>query len=61
VIIRLFLALPFLFLTAFCVYGFLASYELNNPVERLPWQSLYGLLGLIFILAFLFLIKPKKK
>ena len=59
--IKVLLGLPFLFLTAFCIYGFLASYELAEPLERLPWQSIYGLIGLVSILAFLFIVKPKRK
>ena len=26
----------------FCAFGFLASYELSQPSERLPWQLGYG-------------------
>lgn len=59
--IKVLLGLPFLFLTAFCIYGFLASYELAEPLERLPWQSIYGLIGLISCITFLFIVKPKRK
>ena len=59
--IKVLLGLPFLFLTVFCIYGFLASYELAEPLERLPWQCIYGLIGLVSILAFLFIVKPKRK
>jgi len=59
--IKVLLGLPFLFLTAFCIYGFLASYELAKPLERLPWQCIYVLIGLVSILAFLFIVKPKRK
>ena len=59
--IKILLGLPFLFLTTFCIYGFLASYELTEPLERLPWQCIYGLIGLVSSLAFLFIVKPKRK
>ena len=59
--LRILLGLPFLGIFLFCIYGFLSTYELANLVERLPWQGLYGIIGLLSILAFLFLLKPKKQ
>jgi len=59
--IRIIMAVPLLGLTGFCVYGFLATYELKESLERLSWQCLYGILGLLFSLAFLFVLKPRRK
>ena len=56
---KILFGLPFLGTFFFCIYGFLSTYELANLVERLPWQGLYGIVGLLSILAFLFLPKPK--
>ena len=55
------MAVPLLGLTGFCVYGFLATYELKESLERLSWQCLYGILCLLFLLAFLFVLKPRRK
>ena len=55
------MALPFLFFAGFCIYGFFATYELKESLERLSWQCLYGILGLVSSLSFLFILKPKKK
>ncbi|HCY58748.1 MAG TPA: hypothetical protein DHU78_07845 [Opitutae bacterium] len=58
--LKMLIGLPFLGIFLFCIYGFLSTYELTNLIERLPWQGLYGIIGLLSILAFLFLLKPKK-
>ena len=41
-IARTVLTLGLLGLLAFCVFGFLASYEYAEPLKRLPWQLGYG-------------------
>lgn len=55
------MAFPFFSFACFCIYGFLATYELKESLERLSWQCFYGILGLISSLAFLFILKPRKK
>ena len=59
--LKILFGLPFLGIFLFCIYGFLSTYELADLVERLPWQGLYGIIGLLSILVFLFLLKPKKQ
>ena len=59
--LKILIGLPFLGIFLICIYGFLSTYELASLVERLPWQGLYGIIGLLSILAFLFLMKPKKQ
>ena len=59
--IRLVMALPFIFFTGICIYGFLATYELKESLERLSWQCLYGILGLVSVISLLFILKPKRK
>jgi hypothetical protein len=43
--LRVSLMLLLLAVTAFCVFGFLARYELQTRAERLPWQIGYSALG----------------
>ena len=57
--LRTLFGLPFLGIFLFCIYGFLSSFELANSIERLPWQGIYGIIGLLSILTFLFILKPK--
>ncbi len=59
--LRILFGLPFLGIFLFCIIGLLSDYELANSLERLPWQGLYGIIGLLSILAYLFLLKPKKQ
>lgn len=44
---RAFLTLVLLGVLAFCVFGFLASYEYAESSRRLPWQLGYGAGGAV--------------
>jgi len=50
-IARAVLILGFLAILAFCVFGFLASYEYAEPSRRLPWQLGYGTGGAVCLFA----------
>jgi hypothetical protein len=41
--------LALLAVSVFCLFGFLASYEYSEASQRLPWQTGYGLGGLICV------------
>ena len=58
---RILAALALLGVSAFCGFGFLASYEYSEAARRLPWQVGYGLLGLAGLIgaAVLLLRKPR--
>lgn len=47
VAIRALLTLGLFAIVAFCVFGFLASFEYSEPARRLPWQIGYGIAGVI--------------
>jgi len=48
---RLTLSFVFLAIVAFCVFGFMASYEYSEAARRLPWQLGYGTAGMLCLLA----------
>lgn len=45
--VRILAALALLGVTGFCLFGFMATYEYSDAAKRLPWQTGYGLLGLV--------------
>lgn len=49
------LALVMLALIAFCVFGFLATYEPMPTLHRWVWRTVYGLVGLACTIG---LIRP---
>lgn len=54
-IARALLTVGILVILAFCVFGFLASYEYPEPSRRLPWQLGYGMSGAVCLFATLWL------
>jgi len=48
---------------AFCVFGFMATYEYPDPAKRFPWQVGYGVFGLasfgLALLCFVGWTSPK--
>tara|TARA_B100001250_G_scaffold381936_1_gene374657 strand:+ start:163 stop:390 length:228 start_codon:yes stop_codon:yes gene_type:complete len=60
-LIKTFLALPLLGLFAFCIFGFLATFEPLDPITQMTWQAIYAIAGLGAISAILFMLKPEKK
>jgi hypothetical protein len=44
---RVLAILVLLGITAFCVFGFLATWEYPEASDRLPWQAGYGLIGVL--------------
>jgi hypothetical protein len=50
-VVRSVLTLGLLAIIAFCVFGFLASYEYPEPSRRLPWQLGYGAGGMVCLFA----------
>ena len=54
-------AVALLGIAGFCVFGFLASYELSSAAARLPWQIGYGTVGLIALglAGWLVLARPR--
>ncbi|MES2568709.1 MAG: hypothetical protein V4710_01490 [Verrucomicrobiota bacterium] len=45
-------------LALFCGFGFLASYELSEMTQRLPWQIGYSFIGFNSMAAMVFLARP---
>jgi len=60
-LIKTFLALPLLGLFAFCIFGFLATFEPLDPVTQMTWRAIYAIAGLGTMSAILFMLKPEKK
>ena len=60
-LIKTFLALPLLGLFAFCIFGFLATFESLDPITQMTWRAIYTIAGLGTISAILFMIKHEKK
>ena len=54
-VVRILLALALLAMLAFCIFGFLASYEYPEASQRLPWQLGYGAGGAGCLFATLWL------
>ena len=54
-IARALLTLGLLAILAFCVFGFLASYEYSEASGRLPWQLGYGAVGTVSLISMLLL------
>ena len=57
---RILAGVALLAVTAFCVFGFLASYE-YSAAERLPWQIGYGALGLVCLSGAVMLLRPRRR
>ena len=60
-LIKTFLALPLLGLFAFCIFGFLATFESLDPITQMTWRAIYAIAGLGAISSILFMLKPEKK
>jgi O-antigen/teichoic acid export membrane protein len=41
IFVQLLTIVGLLLVVLFCAFGFLACFELNSPLARLPWQLLY--------------------
>ena len=61
IIVRIVFALLLLSVAAFCVFGFLSSYEISDTSGRLPWQIGYGTLGLICLGGAGFVLRPRRR
>ena len=59
--VKTFFILPFLGVFAFCIFGFLATFEPLDPITQITWRAIYGITGLGSIAAILALLKPEKK
>lgn len=59
-IARAVLTLGSLAIFAFCVFGFLASYEYSEPSRRLPWQLGYGTGTAVCLLAAILLWRLRR-
>lgn len=57
---RVFAALALVAVLAFCVFGFLASYEYSEASKRLPWQIGYGIIGLSCLSGAVLLLRPSR-
>ena len=62
--IAIFLTLAAMPCMGFFLIGFLHSWELNSPMQRLPWQVIYGFLELvslvIIIFAWRYALRPER-
>ena len=43
--------------TLFSIFGFLATFEYSDLSQRLPWQILYGVVGVINVAGLILLVK----
>ena len=59
-IARAFLTLGLLAILAFCVFGFLASYEYAEASRRLPWQLGYGVGGTVSLISTIWLWRIRR-
>ena len=59
-LMRIIGALALLALAAFCVFGFMASYEYHDAAKRLPWQIGYGMLGLACLSGAILLLRRRR-
>lgn len=59
IVLRAFLALPLIFLAGFSGFGFLASFELAEWSQRLPWLIGYTLIGLASLRGVIALLRPR--
>lgn len=57
---RAVLTLCLLAILAFCAFGFLASYEYQEPSRRLPWQIGYGAGGAVCLFATIVLWRSRR-
>ncbi len=60
---RLLSTLSVLALTAvagFCLFGFLAAFELADPARRLPWQVGYGAVEFLSVAGMVALQLPRR-
>ena len=60
-LIKTFLALPLLALFAFCIFGFLATFEPLEPITQMNWRAIYAMAGLGAISTIFYMFKPEKK
>lgn len=42
---RILIAIALLVVAAYCVFGFLATFEPNDPMRQLAWRVVYALIG----------------
>ena len=56
--LRIIGALALTGIATFCVFGFLATYELGVPA-RLPWQRGYALTGMASVVGVVLLRRPR--
>ena len=55
--LRMLTALGLMAIVAFCVFGFLATFEYPEPSKRLPWQVAYGSVGLGCVVSALLILR----
>lgn len=57
---RIISAMALLGITAFCIFGFMASFE-PSETSRLPWQIGYGVAGVACIGGAVMLLRPRQQ
>ena len=58
--VRILLALLLLPLALFCAFGFLATFEPNEPAVTWTFRALYGGFGLASLLGMIHLLRPSR-
>ena len=58
---RILLTLALLAIIGFCLFGFLATYESPDLLQRLPWQIGYGLGGLVCVFVAFKIWLPRRR
>jgi hypothetical protein len=49
-----------LIVLAFCVFGFVATYEPMDAAKQWTWRIVYGIIGLACVLGFAWSARPRK-
>lgn len=49
-LLRILLIVPVLLVLAFCVFGFIATFEELPVLQRCVWRTVYGLVGTVCVL-----------
>lgn len=59
-LLRAIIALALAAVAGFCLFGFLATFELADPARRLPWQLGYGAVGFLGAAGVVALLLPRR-
>jgi hypothetical protein len=58
--VRVAMMVILLALIAFCIFGFVATFEPMDPAKAMTWRIIYGVAALASIVAVAWNIRPRK-